>query len=120
MKDWPAWYTRTASVIAIAADDQIHTYHLLKVTSDGSINVKTSSTDSYGTSVQPGTSVFEGYFFECQNIFDRTYKLCAKKKAFVYTICVRYICSDLQEKKKGRSKIYQVTLEEHEGILSSV
>ena len=72
------------NIVAITADDQTHSYLLMKVTRNGTKTVRTASTDSYNNSVQPRAKVSEGQFFGCQNVFDRTYKLCVTKNALIY------------------------------------
>lgn len=96
------------SIIAIAADeDDSYDNYLLKVTSEGPVELG-DVTDDYGCAFTAGSSVLKGHFFLRDNLIDMTYKLDQKKVAFVFPGTVRYICSELIERGRGRKKVYQV------------
>ena len=48
-----------------------------------------------------------------------TYKL-DQKVAFVFPGTVRYVCSELTERGRGRKKVYQVAWDVHEDIIASL
>ena len=62
--------------------------------------------DQYNVSFFKNTYVFQGYFFEADNLIDNTYKLNSKKKAMVYLETNRYICSNMNSIKKGRRTLF--------------
>ena len=108
---------RAASLIATAAqDDDSYDYYLMRVTSDGLVTLSTEETKDYGCQLQAGNTVLKGRFF----LIDMTYKLKVKKKAMVYPGTVRYVCSELKKKGKGRNEVYQVAMDVHEDIIASL
>jgi len=61
------------SVVAIAAaDDAAYEYYLLKVTSDGIIELEEDFTDDYGSSFEKNTAILMGHFFVRENLIDMT------------------------------------------------
>lgn len=109
------------SIIAIAAqDDDSYDYYLMRVISDSLVTLSTEETDDYGCQFQAGNTVLKGHFFLRHNLIDMTYKLDVKKKAMVYPGTVRYVCSELKKKGKGRSEVYQVAMDVHEDIIASL
>ena len=48
-----------------------------------------------------------------------TFKVDVKKTAIVYPGTVRYVCSELKKKGRGRNEVYQVPMDVHEDKLSS-
>ena len=109
------------SIIAIAADeDDSYDYYLLKVTSEGPVELGEDVTDDYGCAFTAGSSVLKGHFFLRDNLIDMTYKLDEKKVAFVFPGTVRYVCSELIERGRGRKKVYQVAWDVHEDIIASL
>ena len=108
------------SIVAVAAEDDAHyDYYLLKVTSNGVISLTENFTDAYGSNYFEGQNVLLGNFFLRENIIDRTYKL-DDNTAAVFPGTIRYICGTLLSKRKRGKSIYQVPLDEHEQILSSL
>ena len=90
------------SIIAIAADeDDSYHYYLLKVSSEGPVELEEDVTDDYGCAFTAGNSVLKGHFFLRDNLIDMTYKLDQKKVAFVFPGTVRYVCSELIERGRG-------------------
>ena len=74
------------SVVATAAaDDPDFEYYLLKVRSDGLIDLEEAITDDYGCTFPRGSAGLRGNFFIRENINDTTYKFDEKKFAFVLT-----------------------------------
>ena len=103
------------SIVAIAAEgDTVHSYYMMKVTSEGAVILDKEYTDSYGNVFPPEATVLKGGFFECTNFIDRLYKL-FRKAAAAHATCTRYISPGLEERKKGRGKTYcnRVPLEQH-------
>lgn len=106
------------SVVAIAAaDDPDFEYYLLKVTSDGLIDLKEAITDDYGCTFPRGSVGLRGNFFIRENIIDMTYKLDEKKIAFVLAGTVRHVCGEL---KRKRHNVYKVSLDVNEEIIASL
>ena len=106
------------SVVAIAAaDDPDYEYYLLKVTSDGVIELESAVTDDYGCSFERGSAVLKGNFFIRDNLIDMTYKVDKNKSAFVLVGTVRHVCGELKRKRKG---IFQIPLEVNEEIIASL
>ena len=106
------------SVVAIAAaDDAAYEYNLLKVTSDGIIEMEEDFTDDYGSSFEKNTAILIGHFFVRENLIDMTFRLEKRKLALVLPATVRHICEDLKEKKKG---IFQVPIEVNDDIIASL
>ena len=61
------------SIIAIAADDDdSYDYYLLKVTSEGPVELGWDVTDDYGRAFTAGSSVLDGHFFLRDNLIDMT------------------------------------------------
>ncbi|KAK2564370.1 G2/M phase-specific E3 ubiquitin-protein ligase, partial [Acropora cervicornis] len=94
------------SVVATAAAHDPDNY-LLKVTSDGVIELGEPVTDDYRCSFPRGSSGLKGFFFVRENIIDMSYKLDKKKTPFVPPGSVRHLCWELQKK---RNNIYKVAL----------
>ena len=106
------------SVVAIAAaDDPVYDYYLMKVTSDGVVELDVATTDDYGCTFPRGSLGLKGYFFIRENIIDMTYKLDKKKTAFVLAGTVRHVCGDLH---KRRNNIYRVPMTVNEEIIASL
>lgn len=106
------------SVVAIAAaGDPDYDYYLMKVTSDGVIELDEPITDDYGCTFPRGSSGLKGFFFVRDNIIDMTYKLDKNKTAFVLAGTVRHLCGELQKK---RNNIYKVPLTVNEEIIASL
>ena len=106
------------SIVAVAAgDDPDYEYYLLKVTSDGLLELDEAVTDDYGCSFPRGSVVLKGDFFNKDNLIDMTYKLDLKKTAFVLGATVRAVCGELKRKRKN---IYQVPLAVNEDIITSL
>lgn len=106
------------SVVAIAAaDNPDYDYYLMKVTSDGVVELDEPTTDDYGCTFPRGFLGLEGYSFVRDNIIDMTYKLDKSKTAFVLAGTVRHICGELQ---KCRNNIYKVPLTVNEEIIASL
>ena len=106
------------SVVAIAAaNDADYDYYLMKVTSDGVVELDDPTTDDYGCTFPRGFLGLEGYSFVRDNIIDMTYKLDKNKTAFVLAGTVRHICRELQ---KCRNNIYKVPLTVNEEIIASL
>ena len=55
-----------------------------------------------------GTSILKGHFFLRDNLIDMTYKLDQKKVALVFPGTVRYVCSELIERGRGRKKFIKL------------
>lgn len=109
------------SIIAIAADeDDSYDYYLLKVTSEGPVVLREDVTDDYGCAFPAGSSVLKGHFFVRDNLIDMTYKLDQKKVTVVFPGTVRYVCSELIERGRGRKKVFQVAWDVHEDIIASL
>lgn len=109
------------SIIAIAADeDDSYDYYLLKVTSEGPVVLREDVTDDYGCAFPAGSSVLKGHFFLRDNLIDMTYKLDQKKVAVVFPGTVRYVCSELIQRGRGRNKVFQVAWDVHEDIIASL
>ena len=109
------------SIVAIAADeDDSYDYYLLKVTSEGPVELGDDITDDYGCAFTAGSSVHKGHFFLRDNLIDMAYKLHQKKVTFVFPGTVHYICSELIEWGRGRKKVYQVAWDIHEDIIASL
>ena len=109
------------SIIAIAAEeDDSYDYYLLKVTTDGVIVLTRDETDDYGSLFQAGNAVVKGNFFLRHNLIDMTFKLDVRKTAIVYPGTVRYVCSELKKKGRGRNEVYQVPMDVHEDIIASL
>ena len=106
------------SVVAIAAaGDPDYDYYLMKVTSDGVIELDEPITDDYGCTFPRGSSGLKGFFFVRDNMIDMTYKLDKNKTAFVLAGTVRHLCGELQKK---RNNIYKVPLTVNEEIIASL
>ena len=106
------------SVVAIAAaDDPVYDYYLMKVTSDGVVELDVATTDDYGCTFPRGSLGLKGYFFIRENIIDMTYKLDKKKTAFVLAGTVRHVCGELH---KRRNNIYRVPMTVNEEIIASL
>lgn len=106
------------SVVAIAAaNDADYDYYLMKVTSDGVVELDDPTTDDYGCTFPRGFLGLEGYSFVRDNIIDMTYKLDKNKTAFVLAGTVRHICGELQ---KCRNNIYKVPLTVNKEIIASL
>ena len=106
------------SVVAIAAaNNPDYDYYLMKVTSDGVVELDEPTTDDYGCTFPRGFLGLEGYSFVRDNIIDMTYKLDKSKTAFVLAGTVRHICGELQ---KCRNNIYKVPLTVNEEIIASL
>ena len=113
-----AYLATKGSIVAIAAaDDPEYEYYLMKVTSDGVVELEDAMTDEYGCSFPRGSAGFKGNFYIRENIIDMTYKLDQRRTAFVMTGTVRHICGDL---KKKRNNIYKVPLNVNEEIIVSL
>lgn len=108
------------SIIAIAAKGDSYDYYLLKVTTDGVVVLTRDETDDYGSLFQAGNTVVKGNVFLRHNLIDMTFKLDIKKTAILYPSTVRYVCSDLKKKGRGRNEIYQVPMDIHEDIIASL
>lgn len=109
------------SIIAIAAEeDDSYDYYLLKVTTDGVVVLTRDETDDYGSLFQAGNAVVKGNFFLRHNLIDMTFKLDVRKTAIVYPGAVRYVCSELKKKGRGRNEVYQVPMDVHEDIIASL
>lgn len=109
------------SIIAIAADeDDSYDYYLLKVTSEGPVVLREDVTDDYGCAFPAGSSVLKVHFFLRDNLIDMTYKLDQKKVAVVFPGTVRYVCSELIQRGRGRNKVFQVAWDVHEDIIASL
>jgi len=104
------------SVVATAAAHDPDNY-LLKVTSDGVIELGEPVTDDYRCSFPRGSSGLKGFFFVRENIIDMSYKLDKKKTPFVPPGSVRHLCWELQKK---RNNIYKVALIVNEEIIASL
>ena len=108
----------SGSVVAIAAaDDPDYEYYLMKVTSEGVVELNEPTTDDYGSTFPMGSPGLKGHFFVRENIIDMTYKLDRNKTAFVLAGTVRHVCGDLQKK---RNNIYKVPLAVNEEIIASL
>lgn len=84
------------SVVAIAAaNDPDYDYYLMKVKSDGLVELDEPTTDDYGCTFPRGSLGLKGYFFVRYNIIDMTYKLNKNKTAFVLAGTVRHVCGEL-------------------------
>ena len=77
-------------------------------------------TDDYGSLFQAGNAVVKGNFFLRHNLIDMTFKLDVRKTAIVYPGTVRYVCSELKKKGRGRNEVYQVPMDVHEDIIASL
>ena len=109
------------SIIAIAAEeDDSYDYYLLKVTTDGVVVLTRDETDEYGSLFKAGNAVVKGNIFLRHNLIDMTFKLDIKKTAIVYPSTVRYVCSELNKKGRGRNEVYQVPMDVHEDIIASL
>ena len=108
------------SIIALAAEDPVHDYYLLKVTSDGAEQLTTDTMDSYGNSFLKNTYVFKGHFFEADNRIDNIYKLSDKQVAMCYVETVRYIATDIESFKRGRKTLYRIPMQQHEDIMAAM
>ena len=103
-----------------AEDDSHYDYYLLKVTSSGVISLQENFEDPYSGSIySKGQAVLLENFFLRENIIDRTY-IIDDKLARVFPGTVRYICGPLVPKRRRGRAIYQVPLDEHEQILTSI
>ena len=106
------------SVVATAAaQDPDYDNYLLKVTSDGVIELDEPVTDDYRCSFPRGSSGLKGFFFVRENIIDMSYKLDQKKTPFVLPGSVRHLCWELHKK---RNNIYKVALIINEEIIASL
>jgi len=109
--------TAKDSVVAIAAaNDPDYDYYLMKVKSDGLVELDEPTTDDYGCTFPRGSLGLKGYFFVRYNIIDMTYKLNKNKTAFVLAGTVRHVCGEL---RKQRNSIYKVPLTVNEEIMAS-
>ena len=108
--------TKDNVVLIPAADDAAYEYYLLKVTSDGIIDLE-DFTDDYGSSFEKNTAILMGHFFFQENLIDMTYTLAERKLALVLPATVRNICGDLKGKRKG---IFQVPIEVNNEIMASL
>ena len=108
------------SVVALAADDPRHDYYLLKVTSDGAVQLDDDTEDAFGNCFLRNTFVFKGYFFEVANRLDNIYKLNEKHLAMCHVETVRYIASEMESFKKGRKNLFRIPLQLHEDILAAL
>lgn len=106
------------SIIAIAAEeDNSCDYYLLKaVTTDGVVALTRDETDDYSSLFQAGNAVVKGSFFLRHNLIDIAFKLDVKKTVIVYHGAVRFVCSELKKKVRGRNKVYQVPMDVLEDI----
>ena len=109
------------SVVAVAADaDSSYDYYLLKVTSDGVVELLEDVTDDYGSVYTTGQEVLKGNFFLRDNLIDMTYRLEECKVAIVHAATVRHICCDLHVVKRGRKSVFRVPVDLSEEILASM
>lgn len=109
--------TAKDSVVAIAAaNDPDYDYYLMKVKSDGLVELDEPTTDDYGCTFPRGSLGLKGYFFVRDNIIDMTYKLNKNKTAFVLAGMVQHVCGEL---RKQRNSIYKVPLTVNEEIMAS-
>ena len=94
------------SVVAtVAADDHDFECYLLKVTSDGLIELDKAITDDSGCTFPRGSAGLRGNFFIRENVIDITYKLDRKQFAFLPTGTVQHVCGEL---KRKRNNIYSL------------
>ena len=80
---------KDSKVATEAADDLDYDYYLIKVTSDGVVELDEPMTDDYGCTIFRGSSGRKRYFFVRENVIDMTYKLDKNKTAFVLAGTVR-------------------------------
>lgn len=82
-------------VVIVAVDNFDYDYYLMKVISDGVVELDEFIIDDYGCIFFRGFFGFEGYFFVRDNIIDMIYKLDKSKIVFVFVGTVWYICGEL-------------------------
>ena len=107
------------SIVAVAAEDDVHYDYLMQVTSGGVISLTENIKDADGSNYFKGENVLLGNFLLRENIIDRTFKL-DDSMAVVLPGTIRYICGTLLSKRKRGKSIYQVPLHENEQILESL
>lgn len=59
----------------VADKDDSYDYYLLKVTSEGPIELRENVSDDYGCAFTAGSSILKGNFFLRDNLIDMMYKL---------------------------------------------
>lgn len=106
---------KDSEVAIAAADDPDYYYYLLKVMSDGVIELPI--TDDYGCSFPRQSSGLKGFFFVRENIIDRSYNLNKNETPYVFPSTLRHLCGELQKK---RNNIYKVALIVNEEIIASL
>ena len=106
------------SVVAIAADNSVYDYFLVKVTSNGVQILNDQTNGDYGSSFNKGSRVLYGNFFVRESLIDMTFKLDDTKTAIVFAATVWYVCADLLPKRG--TQVYKVPLNLHEEILASL
>ena len=67
-----------------------------------------------------GSQVLKGHFFLRDNLIDMTFKLDLQRVAIVYPGTVRYVCSELRRKGRGRNTVFHVGMAIHEDIIASL
>ena len=108
------------STVAIAADDTMYDFYLLRVSSDGVEELDETIIDDYGSQYYAGHQVLRGHFYLRENIHDMTFSLDTTRMAIVYAATVRHICGDLKQKGKKKKPIYKLSLEQNEDIIASL
>lgn len=76
------------SVVAIAADNSVYDYFLVKVTSNGVQILNDQTNGDYGSSFNKGSRVLYGNFFVRESLIDMTFKLDDTKTAIVFAATV--------------------------------
>ena len=108
------------STVAIAADDPMYDFYLLRVSSDGVEKLDETIMDDYGRQYYAGHQVLGVHFYLRENIHDMTFSLDTTRMAIVYAATVRHICGDLKQKRKKKKPIYKLSLEQNEDIIASL
>ena len=108
------------STVAIAADDPMYDFYLLRVSSDGVEELDETIMDDYGSQYYAGHQVLRVHFYLRENIHDMTFSLDTTRMAIVYAATVRHICGDLKQKRKKKKPIYKLSLEQNEDIIASL
>lgn len=76
------------SVVAIAADNSVYDYFLVKVTSNGVQILNDQTNGDYGSSFNKGSRVLYGNFFVRESLIDMTFKLDDTKTAIAFAATV--------------------------------
>ncbi|KAL9977203.1 hypothetical protein ACROYT_G014581 [Oculina patagonica] len=92
---------------------------LLKVNSNGVIELTDNTTDDYSSVYTAGQEVHRGHFFLRDNLIDMTHKIVERKVPIVQAVTARNILFDPCS-KEGRKSVFKVPVDLNEEILASM